>query len=185
VGRDLTKRYALPSERKGRGNPFLFLRDIYRYRKLPELVSFLVWEAAHKLGLFAQNRYLRFNQGEVLALRQDRLNDADFRQRLKQFFESRGLGVVHSPHNWKLLFEDNQGEILGCMYPDDRSLHKSGNDGRSVAFVQRFPTPIKSVFVSSQGTVLVSVKGRVQGFKEWRCLDQDAGSGVSRKLDPA
>jgi photosystem II stability/assembly factor-like uncharacterized protein len=161
VGRDLTKRYALPSERKGTGNPFLFLRDIHRYGKLPELVSFVVWEAAHKLGLFSQARYLKFNQGEVLALRRDRLNDADFRHRMEQFFESRGLGVVRSPHNWKLLFEDDHGEILGCMYPDDGSLYRSDDEGRSVAFVQRFPAPIKSVFVSSQGAVLVSVKGAV------------------------
>lgn len=161
VGRDLTRRYSLPSEKKGKSNPFLFLRDIHRYGKLRELGSFMVWEACHRFGLFPQSRYLRFNHGKVLRLGQGSLNDADFREELGQFFRSRGLGIVHSEHNWKLLFEGKQGEIFGCLYPDDRSLVKSADGGESVALVQRFPTRIKSVFISSDNTVFVSVKGAV------------------------
>jgi hypothetical protein len=167
VGRDLTKRYALPSEKRGSGNPFLFLRDILRYGKSPELVSFAVWETFHRLGLFPRDRYLRFSEGEVLTLSKDRPNGPGLMERLDPFFRCRGLRVVRSQHNWKLLFTDVQGEIFGCMYPDDRSLYRSRDGGTSVAFVQTFPTRIKSVFISGQGTVLVSVKGAVyRGSKE-------------------
>ena len=178
VGRDLTKRYALPSEKRGTGNPFLFLRDIHRYGKSRELVSFMVWEAFHRLRLFPQSRYLQLNGDDVLVLPKEGLNDAGFRQDLDSFFRGRGLAVSSVPHNWKLLFKGNRGEIFGCMYPDDRSLYRSDDDGASVAFVQRFPTRIKSVFVSSRGAVVVSVKGAVYS-------SPDNGGVFAKTLDLA
>lgn len=52
MGRYLTNRYSLLFEKKGIKNPFSFINDGYKYGKLRELVSFIVWELSHKLRLF-------------------------------------------------------------------------------------------------------------------------------------
>lgn len=161
MGRDLTKRYFLPSEKKGMSNPFSFLRDIYRHGKSHEFVSFMVWEAFHRFGLFPEDSYLRFSQGEVPELDLEGLTDSAFGERIKRFFTSRGLGISRSRHNWKLLFRGDNGEIFGCLYPNDRDLYSSRDDGESVTFVQRFPERIKSVFISSDNSVLVCIRGAV------------------------
>lgn len=161
MGRDLTKRYSLPFERKGVKNPFSFIRDVYRYGKLTELVSFMVWELLHQLRLFPKRKYLKLNRGEVLTLENARLNSLDFYQEVDRFFRSRGLSVTSSDHNWKLLFINKNGEIFGCLYPDDRDLYKSSDGGNSVTFVRKFPERIKSIFISSQNTIFVCVKGAV------------------------
>jgi hypothetical protein len=56
VGRDLTKRYFGAAKAKGAGNPFLFLRDLYRYGKVREFASFAVWESLHGLRLFPKDK---------------------------------------------------------------------------------------------------------------------------------
>jgi photosystem II stability/assembly factor-like uncharacterized protein len=169
--RELTRRHALLFEKKVR-NPFLFARDIYQYRKFRELVSFMVWELLHKLRLFPKEKYLKFNRGEVLTLENERLNDLDFSRKIEHFFRSRGISIVNSDHNWKRLFINNGGEIFGCVYPDDRDLYKSIDQGKSIVFVKGFPERIKSIFISSQNTLFVCVQGAV-----YKCSD----SGVSFK----
>jgi photosystem II stability/assembly factor-like uncharacterized protein len=169
--RELTRRHALLFERKVQ-NPFLFARDIYQYSKFRELASFIVWELLHKLRLFPKEKYLKFNHGQVLTLENDSLNELDFSQKIDHLFKSRELNIVSSDHNWKLQFINNNGEIFGCLYPDDRDLYKSIDHGKSIAFVNRFPQRIKSIFISSQNTLFVCVQGAV-----YKCSDR----GVSFK----
>jgi hypothetical protein len=161
MGRELTRRHALLFDKKGVKNPFSFVRDIYEYGKFRELVSFIVWELCHRLRLFPNEKYLKFNHREVLTLENERLNDLDFSQKIDHFFRSRGISIVSSDHNWKRLFINNSGEIFGCLYPDDRDLYKSIDHGKSIIFVERFPERIKSIFISSQNTIFVCVKGAV------------------------
>ena len=74
--RVLTKRHASLFEDKVR-RPFAFARDIYRYGKFHERVSFTVWELFHRLGLFPQNKYLKFSN-MALSLTNSRLDDPQF-----------------------------------------------------------------------------------------------------------
>ena len=158
VERVLTKRHASLFEDKVR-RPFAFARDIYRYGKFHELVSFTVWELFHRLGLFPQNKYLKFSN-TALSLKNSRLDDPQFDKQLADLFCSRGLNIVRVHHNWKLLSIHNK-EILGCLYPDDRSLYRSTDGGKSITFVKTFPETIKSIFISSQNTIFVCVRGAV------------------------
>ena len=50
MGRDLIKRYSAGGI--GGRNLFRFLRDVYRTGKTREVVSFVIWESLHRLGLF-------------------------------------------------------------------------------------------------------------------------------------
>jgi hypothetical protein len=160
MGRDLTKRHSLLFEKKVK-NPFWFAQDIYKYGKLREFASFMVWEFFHKLRLFPKRKYLKFNNNEALTLENERLNGLDFSQKIDHFFKSRGLSIISSEHDWKLLFINHNQEIFGCLYPDDRDLYKSIDNGQSPILVQRFPEAVKSIFISSQNTIFVCIKGAI------------------------
>ena len=165
MGRELTKRHSFLFEKRVR-NPFSFVRDIVQYGKSRELASFIVWELFHRLRLFPQQEYLRFSRSAALTLENESLTSSDFSEKIDRFFTSRGLSIVGSDHNWKLLFRNNNKEIVGCLYPDDRDLYRSIDNGKSVVFVQRFPEAVKSIFVSSQNTIFVCVKGAVYSSSE-------------------
>jgi hypothetical protein len=175
MGRILTERYSFLFEKKVR-NPFLFARDIYKSGKSRELVSFMVWEFLHQLRLFPKKKYLKLNNFEGLTLDNERLNGPDFSEKIERSFSRLGLSPFRSEHNWKLLFINNTKEIYGCLYPDDRDLYKSADNGKTVIFVNRFPTQIKSIFTSSQNTIFVCVKGAV--YKS-----SDNGGSFKKSLD--
>ena len=138
---------------------FSLAQDIYKYGKFRELVSFAVWEMYHKLGLFPKKDYLIFNNREAIKLENERLAGSEFNEKVTQFFASRGLNAVRCDHNWKLLYTNNKGEIFGCLYPDDCDLYKSIDGGKTIVFIKRFQEDIKSIFISSQNTIFVCVKG--------------------------
>jgi hypothetical protein len=158
---DLTKQYStLFANKKGK-SLFSFVQDVYKSGKSREIVSFMVWELFHKLRLFPKEQYLTFNNPQALALENESLNSLDFHQKLYDFFGRRDLRILNSDHNWKILFKSNDGEILGCLYPDDQDLYKSLDRGKSIIFVKRFPEKIKSIFISSQKTIFVCVLGAI------------------------
>jgi len=175
MGRELTKRHALLFQKQVR-NPFSFIIDIYKYGKFRELASFIVWEFLHALRLFPKKNYLKYNKGEALLLANERLNDRDFCQKIEHFFESLGLSVVRTDHNWKLLYLNHKKEIFGCIYPDDRDLYKSVDHGKPIIFIRKFPAKIKSIFISSQNTIFVCIKGAV--YKS-----SDSGHSFKKVLD--
>lgn len=175
MGRELTKRHASLFENKVR-NPFSFAHDIYQYGKFRELASFMVWELFHQLKLFPKKKYLKFNNSEALTLGTKSLNSPNFGEKIDRFFKSRALSIIRSDHNWKRLFIIDDKTSFGCLYPNDRDLYKSIDQGKSVVFVERFPERIKSIFISSQNTIFVCVKGAIY-------RSSDGGSSFEKSLD--
>jgi hypothetical protein len=169
---DLTKQYSSLFEKTWRKNPFSFIYDVYRSGKTREIISFFVWELFHKVGLFPKSKYITFTS-QPLKLGDEKLNTPDFDQKLEHFFTSRQLRVTRSEHNWKLLFQRNDGVIFGCLYPDDRKLFKSLDHGKTIVFVNDFSERIKSIFISSKNTLFVCVKGAVY---------KSADEGVSYRM---
>lgn len=160
MGRELTKRY-LTSEKKRLKNPIAFILDVYKSGKSREFVSFIVWEFLHKAGLFPAERYLQFNNKDVINLSDGSLSDLNFNKKIHHYFESRALNLWESRHNWKLLFIGDDKEIFGSLYSDDQSLYKSVDNGKSITFIYRFPDRIKSIYISSQNTIFVCIPGFV------------------------
>jgi hypothetical protein len=158
---DLTKQYSALFRKQGGKQFFLFARDVFKSGKLRELSSFILWELLHQLRLFPKSQYIRFQQGQHLALDNEAVSSDEFHARVVGFFASRGLNARRCSHTWKLLFMNRKKEIFGCVYPDDCDLYKSGDNGESLAFLKRFPEPIKAIFVSSAGTIFVCVTGSV------------------------
>jgi hypothetical protein len=182
---DLTKQYSFLFEKRSIKKAFPFVLDVYRSGKLREIVSFVVWEAFHKLGLFPKDKYLKFNSSEVLRLENKKLDQGDFRNKLRAFFAGKGLRAVEADHNWKLVFVNEDSEIFGCLYPDDRDLYRSIDNGKSVVFVKSFPERIKSLFISSQNTIFVCLKGSVHrstdgGETFHKVLDLDTSESFFR-----
>ena len=173
---DLTKQYSVLFENKKGKNLVSFVQDVYRSGKSREIISFIVWELFHKLRLFPKKDYLVFDATKAIILEHEDLNHLDFGHRIDGFFSSKELSVIHSDHDWKLLFENNQGEIFGCLYPDDQDLYKSIDHGKSVIVVKRFPEKIKSIYVSSQKTIFVCVLGAI--YKS-----SDDGASFKKTLD--
>ena len=89
------------------------------------------------------------------------MNAPEFGEKIDQLFSSRDLLATRSSPNWKLVFIKKDGEIIGCQYPDDKELFRSTDQGETVIRLQRFPEQIKAIFVSSQNTIFVCVKGAV------------------------
>jgi len=176
MGHDLTKQYSLLFQKKGIKKVFSLAQDIYKFGKFREMVSFAVWEIYHKLGLFPKNDYLVFKNREAIKLENERLAGFEFNEKVTQFFASRGLDAVQCEHNWKLLYANNKGEIFGCLYPDDCDLYKSIDGGKTIVFIKRFQEDIKSIFISSQNTIFVCVKGSV--YKS-----SDGGVSFKKTLD--
>jgi hypothetical protein len=161
TGRQLTKRYSRLFEKKGLRNPFSFVHDVYRSGKSRELLSFAVWELSHRLRLFPKKKYLKFSNAKALTLENGGLEGSDFGGEIDRFFRSRGLSVTRSSHTWRRICLNTAGEILGCLYPEDRDLYKCVDNGKSIVLLERFPKSIESIFVSSQNTVFVCVAGTV------------------------
>lgn len=176
MGLQLTKRYSLQFWKTGIKKPFSFIRDVYKSGKSGELVSFTVWELFHSLGLFPKEEYLKFSNIEPLTLENERLNELDFGKKINHLFRGRELSVTRSYHNWKLLFIGNNGEIFGCLYPNDRDLYRSLDGGKSIIFLKTFPKSIKSMFISSQNTIFVCVEGTV--YKS-----SDGGASFEKSLE--
>ena len=175
MGREITLRHAELFRKKGRKNLSGFIYDIYKSGKFRELVSFMVWEFFHKFRLFPKKKYLKFDNGEVLSLNNEKLNDLDFSKKIKHLFKSKDLCLVRSDHNWKLHFINN-GEMFGCLYPNDTDLYKSIDNDKSIIFIKIFPERIKSIYISSQNTIFVCVKGAVY-------MSSDDGSSFKKTLD--
>ena len=173
--RDLTKKYSTLFEKKGMKRIFSFVQDVYRFGKLREISSFAVWEILHKLGLFPKKDYLVFEKREAIKLNGKSLLGAEFNAKTTQFFASNGLQAVKSELNWKILYF-HKDQIFGCLYPDDRDLYKSVDGGKTAVFVNRFPESIKSIFVSSQNTILVCLKGSLY-------RSSDSGKTFEKALD--
>ena len=159
MGHDLTKQYSGFFDKKGVKKIFSLAKDIYKFGKFRELVSFAVWEAYHKLGLFPKKNYLSFNNAKAIALENEKLATLEFDEKANQFFGSRGLRATRCEHNWKQIYINSNGEIFGSLYPDDCDLYKSEDGGKTVEFVYKFPESIKSLFISSQNTIFVCVEG--------------------------
>lgn len=158
---DLTKQYSILFENKWGKSILSFIQDVYKSGKSREIVSFAVWELFHRLKIFPQGKYLAFSDLQAVSLENESLNSLDLGQRVQEFFAGRELGMSRSDHNWKLLFKHKDGEIFGCLYPNEQDLYKSTDNGNSVIFVKRFPERIKSIFISSQKLIFVCVLGAV------------------------
>ena len=159
--RELTRRHSILFEKKGTRNLFSLVNDINQYQKWSELVSFMVWEFSHRLGLFAEKNYLKFNDREGISLENEVLTGSDFNEKLVDLFKTRGMIASRSDIDWKLLFIKNDGEMIGCLYSDDKAVYRSTDQGATAVHIQSFPEQIKSIFVSSQNTIFVCVKGAV------------------------
>ena len=123
MGNILTSRYSSSSFKQGFTKPITFARDVYRSGKSRELTSFLIWEVSHKLGLFPKKSYLNFSNHQVISIGDENFGSDVFDQSIVQSLGSLGLRVIPSTHNWKLLYFIN-GEIYGCLYPEDKDLYR-------------------------------------------------------------
>lgn len=160
MGRELTKRHSSFFESTLK-KPFAFARDVYQYGKLRELISFVVWELFHKLGIFPKAQYLHFDDTKAFTPDSRAVAPLASQPGLEQAFTTRGLTITRSTHNWKALFITHAGELVGCLYPDDHVLYKSRDGGEALEPLHSFAESIKSIFVSSENTIFVSVGGAV------------------------
>lgn len=175
MGNELTKQYSLPSEDKGIKNPFRFIQDIYQSGKSREITSFIIWELMHKFRLFPKDKYIKFEPSKPISLKNKKLSDPDTHEELINVFNNNGLRLSRAEHNWKLLYMRDD-VIYGCLYPDDKNIHKSIDNGKSVTFLKSFPDKVKSIFITSQNSIFVCVKGAV--YKS-----SDAGNSFKKVLE--
>lgn len=160
MGRILTERHSGLFEKRIK-NPFRFLHDVYKTGKLREFSSFIVWEAMHRLGLFAKEHYVAFSATPALALDDQRMPSTELDQRLIDQCRSFGVTAVPSKQAWKVLFIHKDGTHYGSLANDTHTLYVSRDDGETVSILKKFPQRIKSLYISSQNTLFVCITGAV------------------------
>ena len=175
MGRMLTNRHSSLFEKKGVKRSISFVQDVFRTGKTREITSFIVWELLHRFGLFPAGQYLDLDCSDAIPLKNIKLDSQEFSNKIDQYFRSRGLRIARSEYNWKLLYF-HKNEIYGCLYPEDRDLYKSNDNGTSIDLIYSFPQSIKGIFVSSENTIFVSIKGSVY-------RSSDAGASFNKILD--
>jgi len=126
-----------------------------------EFSSFVVWELIHKLRLFRENKYISFNNIEALSIERGWIDDLNFIENANIFFNNRKLRIIKDYHAWKILFIDSFGNIWGCLFSNDNILYKSIDKGKSIILIKKFQRRIESIFITSQDTLFICVKGAV------------------------
>ena len=124
-----------------------FLKDIFNRQKTVELISFLVWEIRHSLGLFT---YLRFSSDVPVIPNSDWSN-------IERSLAAKFSLEVRKTECLKYYFVDEFGNSYGCKFiaPCDLDITLCG--GQKSVF--RFSSEIMSIFVSSKGIVFVCIEG--------------------------
>lgn len=161
MGRDLTRTYASVFEVHRLSEPVSFAKDVYETGKWRELLSFMIWEILHKLCLFPKSSYLCFSNREPLKLEDaDVSNPSSLTKSFSPKLDSMGLQIQPCKHNWRVVWTRDNGTLIGSLYPDSTELYET-DETHSMRLLHSFAERIKSIFVSSSGTVFVCVKGAV------------------------
>lgn len=163
MGRELTKRYGSLFDTKRARIAGAFLRDARKSGKIAELLSFAVWEVCHRLHLFGLLGYrsLRFTHIEPIRLTNQSIESAEFRENLERFFENDRRCLSMTGRQWKSVYIDQDNVMYGRLADDDTCLFRSEDGGDTATLIAKFDDTIKSLFVTRNGTILVSVKGAV------------------------
>ncbi|MEM9655445.1 MAG: hypothetical protein AAGA65_25365 [Actinomycetota bacterium] len=131
------------------GSLAALVRELLRSGKVPELCSFLWWEALYRLKLLPTVQSA--DQPPVLS-------DPDWLAVNSPATgrSNPGFTIALSPEPWKLVSQGPGGDSYGCFHTTPEVLLQRPADG-TVAEVHRFRCPIASLFVTELGTVLVSL----------------------------
>lgn len=93
---------------------FSLLVHAYKAGKITEIISFVVWELAHKLNFYDPDRYLTFNNDDALI----RLDNRDERVDLTALFNAvnpNEFSLTESEIDWQLFFKDDQKVMWGTL----------------------------------------------------------------------
>lgn len=144
---------------------FSLLVHAYKAGKITEIISFVVWELAHKLNFYDPGRYLTFTNDDALI----RLDSKDERVDLTALFNAvnpNEFSLTESAIDWQLFFEDDQKVKWGSLTSDNKVLFRK-NSSESLVRLHNFQSTIKAVYVSTLNVVFVCIGGTL-----YRSVDQ-------------
>ncbi|WP_212592942.1 WD40/YVTN/BNR-like repeat-containing protein [Spirosoma agri] len=157
---DISSRYFSQLKRKDPAiilNLWAFLVAAYRVGKLVELLSFVVWECRHRVGLFSRDRYVKFTDDTCPSLGVD----TDLAIQSSEFLNREGFCFEPVPIDWKYCFEAPDGTLWGTRYSDNNKLVYSIDGSISVTIAYEFLHSISSLYINSQGYLFVCVEGTI------------------------
>jgi len=164
MGTIITKKYRHLAEKKGLDRLFHIALaffpltiDVLKSGKLREIISFAVWEAKYKLGLYRKKDFITFdaqtpfviNQGDVVA-------DFDF-----SAVTENAPYEIKLTRNWKVLYRDSTDTIYGCLANENRVLYKSEDNGETLQKLHTFERVISAIFISKEDVIFVDTKGDI------------------------
>lgn len=135
------------------------VRTAYRDQKLPELSSFAIWEALHRLHLYRTDRYVSFTDDGVLTLEDQDVTGLD-RSAAGRFWEQQGLAVRPATSDWKVLVASGD-DWIGTLASSPSVVRHTRKQGGSPTPVHDFGSEVESVFADRRKTIFVGVRGSV------------------------
>lgn len=136
-----------------------FFKDVYQSGKLVELLSFAVWESKHRLKIYPNTRYLRFN--ETLPITLNDLGEPELNHSINHTVER----VNHN--NWELCVMITQTTMYGVA---ENQLFVCNLATSTSTLLFTFSEKIKSIFVSAKEDIFVASSG---------CLFKSSDGGKS------
>ena len=161
LGTIITKKYSHLAEKKGLNKLFHILlvspslaKDVLKSGKTREIISFGLWEIAHRIGLFSN--YITFKNKEPFYLEEGMdIESLDF-----EAFSKDLPIMIKKIINWKVYHVDSKGVIYGCLASENSVMYKSV-DGKTLEKLEKFDKEIKAVFISQEDVIFVNTKGHI------------------------
>lgn len=138
-----------------------FFLTIHRVGKLHELISFVLWETAHRIRIYrVGSQYVEFTNTPFFSLGNDGFLPLDTIN-ANPFLTDSGLCFQPAAVDWQYCVEMNDGTTWGSCFANPNALYVSQNQRQLAVVVHEFSRPITSLFVSRQNALFVCSDGRV------------------------
>ncbi len=128
---------------------FKFIADLYRYDKIRELLSFIVWEFQY-IFLYRKHQLLPFIDTTPLSV----LSQIDKQAKIK----SDSFEISQSIVNWSLVFIDSSQNYWGTKYDDESTLYRCTAEGETIASF-KFKGTVLGVYISKTDSIFCCANG--------------------------
>ena len=129
-----------------------FIKKLYYSNKTEEFISFIVWELKYVLSFYKGDKTISFTNEDIPSILIG--SQANFT------IENEDFNITKSSVNWSRVYIHNASTHFGCTEEDPNILVVSSLSGVTRS-IYTFSSKILSLFVTTKGSILCCVEGRI------------------------
>lgn len=140
---------------------------IFKYRKLEEFLSFIIWEICYVLRFFRSKNYIRFkNNDPIIDISDNQLIELCRKNELAGYFEKKDVCASQLDLKWVNIFSDKNETLWGSIAANTNFLYRSHDKGKSAKEMFAFPSKIQSIYIDNRNSIFVCSEGTVFKSKD-------------------